>query len=240
VEWNSGPVIEQYYQAEYVLADVFYPYKSHVLLADLLFADDTIIEWSAFNTQRYNVTSIYNTEIDDAVEFGSDYNWIWQEDFDPRRDLNLSEGMLNDFLTNVSISALTLDTWRVPYPVNITEYRTTYHFCSPIKLIIPYALSLGFGLLFVGIGIWSLVANGVPATDGGFLQIVTTNTGRTEMERLIEKDKEDEEEESVREELLSMKIRYGELVDEGGVGTGHAGFGTLAETRPLGSKTSNG
>jgi hypothetical protein len=60
------------------------------------------------------------------------------------------------------------------------------------------------------------------------------------MERLIEKDKEDEEEESVREELLSMKIRYGELVDEGGVGTGHAGFGTLAETRPLGSKTSNG
>jgi hypothetical protein len=77
--------------------------------------------------------------------------------------------MLNDFLTNVSISALTLDTWRVPYPVNITEYRTTYHFCSPIKLIIPYALSLGFGLLFVGIGIWSLVANGVPATDGGFL-----------------------------------------------------------------------
>ena len=206
-------------------------------MTDPLFIDDTIIEWSAFNAQRYNVTSIYNTEIDDAVEFGNDYNWIWEEDFDPRRDLDLSEDMLNEFLTNVSISALNLDTWRVPYPVNITEYRTTYHFSRPINLIVPYALSLAFALVSIGIGIWSLMANGVPATDGGFLQVATATTGRTEMSKLIEKEEKESDEDDVREELLGMRIRYGELVDEGGIGAGLLGFGTHAETRPLGTRT---
>ncbi|KAG9186785.1 hypothetical protein G6011_09893 [Alternaria panax] len=199
---------------------------------------DKIIEWSAFNTQRFNFTSVHNTGREDPWDLASFYDQAVQETYDPRQDLNFSEAMINDFLINVSISALTLNTWHVPYLVNITEYRTTYHFSRPINLIIPYALSLGIALVFVGIGIWSLMSNGVPATDGGFLQIATTNTGRTEMERLIEKDKEDEKEGSVRSDLLNMKIRYGELVDEGGLGTGRAGFGTLAETRPLGRKTS--
>ncbi|KAL1792233.1 hypothetical protein ACET3X_009984 [Alternaria dauci] len=197
---------------------------------------NTMIEWSALNTQRYNITSVHNSGREDPWDLNSFYEQTVEENFDPRRDLNLSEAMLNEFLINVSISALTLDTWHVPYPVNITEYRTTYHFSRPINLIIPYALSLAFALVFIGIGIWSLVENGVPATDGGFLQVATTTTGRTEMAKLIESNTEEDGKEGVRKELLSMKVRYGELVDDGGVSTGRAGFGTLAETRPLGRR----
>ena len=118
------------------------------------------------------------------------------------------------------------------------EYRTTYHFSRPMNLIVPYALSLAFALVLIGIGIWSLIANGVPTADGGFLQVATATTSRTEMDKLIERDSAKNDKNGVRRELLGVRTRYGELVDDGGVSAGRAGFGTYAKTRPLGTRTS--
>ncbi|KAH8629564.1 hypothetical protein IG631_16821 [Alternaria alternata] len=222
---------------EVCLRSLFYSCERFFCMTDPLFVDNTIIEWSEFDAQRYNVTSTYNTEIDGAVEFGDDYNWTWKEEFDLRRDLDLSEDTLNEFLANMSFSLLNLDTRRVPLPVKIMEHRSTYHFSRPMNLIIPYALSLDFALVFIGIGILSLMANGVPAMDGGFLQVATATTSRTEMDKLIESDNGEDDKDGVRRQLLGMKIRYGELVDDGGVSAGRAGFGTPAETKPLGTRT---
>ncbi|KAF1842004.1 uncharacterized protein K460DRAFT_409441 [Cucurbitaria berberidis CBS 394.84] len=172
----------------------------------------TILETSVFNPRRYN-------------------NTITTHEKDPRLDLYFDETALNDYITNITISALSLNIWKSLTPVKTTEYHSTYQFSKPINLILPYALSLALALVFVGIGTWSLVHNGVPAVDGGFLQILTTTTGRTEMEKLVEAQHGDGE--GASKELLEMQIRYGELVDAEGAGTGRAGFGLVEETRLL-------
>ncbi|KAH7380144.1 hypothetical protein BKA66DRAFT_609988 [Pyrenochaeta sp. MPI-SDFR-AT-0127] len=175
----------------------------------------TILETSIFNPQRYNSSRYANS----------------LSGLDPRTDLVFNQASLNDFLANVTISALSLDTWKEFRPINTTNYRATYKFSKPLNLIVPYVLSLAFTLVFTGIGTWSLLQNGVSATDGGFLHVVAATTGRTEMERVIVEHHVTGE--SVPKEVLNMKIRYGELVDGEGVGTGRAGFGMLEETRPL-------
>ena len=85
----------------------------------------------------------------------------------------------------------------------------------------------------MGIRIWSLNQNGVSAIDGGFLQVMTTTTGRTNMEELTIAHKRYIDGDNVPRELLDLKVRYGELVDDEGVCTGIAGFGTMEETKML-------
>jgi hypothetical protein len=177
----------------------------------MLRTDPSILANSVFSAQRYNPSD--------------------SSEFDPRKSLSLSEDTINAYLLNVSISALSLNTWRSPTPVNVTDYRTIYHFSAPMNLVLPYALSIVFALVFVVIGIWALVLNGVPAVHGGFLQIMTATRGRTEMERVVV-------EQCVKgnvmpKELLDLEIRYGVLVDGDGVSTGREGFGTVEETTPL-------
>ena len=60
---------------------------------------------------------------------------------------------------------------------------------------------------------------------------MTATTGRTKMENLVRAQHIDKD--SLPKDLLDLKIRYGELLDEEGVGTGVAGFGTEEETKLL-------
>lgn len=62
---------------------------------------------------------------------------------------------------------------------------------------------------------------------------MTTNVGRTKVEDLIMEHYVSHNRDSVPGVLLDLKIRYGELIDENGVGKGVAGFGTEEETRML-------
>jgi hypothetical protein len=151
--------------------------------------------------------------------------------FQPNIELVFTKALLNNYLANVTISALTLNTWKENMSVNATEFRNTYRFSEPLNLILPYSLSLAITLFFVGIRTWSLLQNGVSAADGGFLQIMKSTTDRTEMEDLVVKDNAESSFASKR--LLELKIRYGELNDAEGVGTGRAAFGMEGETRPL-------
>ncbi|OAL55276.1 hypothetical protein IQ07DRAFT_627422, partial [Pyrenochaeta sp. DS3sAY3a] len=161
----------------------------------------SLLARSTFNTQRYNDTS------------GVSY------EFNPE-DWTINEQSINDYLTNVTISTLSLDLGRNKTAVNVTEYRTIYEFSAPLNLIVPYALSYAIALAFVTIGIWSLHQNGVPAIDGGFLQVMSSTVGRTQMEDLVIASQRSGGKGGKNQDLLDMKIRYGELVDEGGEGTG--------------------
>jgi hypothetical protein len=154
-----------------------------------------------------------------------------ENNFQPNIHLEFTQALLNQYLINVTLSALSLDTWTERKTITTAQYHNTYHFSSPLNLILPYALSLGAALIFVGIGTWSLLQNGASAADGGFLQIMKSTTGRTEMEELVIKD--NAEGKFASQELLDLKVRYGELVDTDGVSTGRAAFGTEGETRPL-------
>ncbi|KAH7123927.1 hypothetical protein B0J11DRAFT_325563 [Dendryphion nanum] len=125
-----------------------------------------MIQASACNPQRYNTTAFASY-------------------FDPRTDLNITEATLNAFITSVTILALRLQTWTSLAPVNITEYRTVWHFSEHMLLVLPYALACGFALILPLIGTWALLENGVPAVDGGFLQVMTSTRGRAEMEKRV-------------------------------------------------------
>jgi hypothetical protein len=157
-------------------------------------------------------------------------NSVW----DPRYNLSITEDLLNSVLTNLTFSAISLGIWWDMVPVTTTRYRSTYSFTNPLNLILPYSTCLAAATLFAAIAIWSLWRNGIPAADGGFLQIMTATRGNTEMERLVLRERLITIE-NMSVELKDLRIRYGELVGEDvlGVDGRRLGFGTEEETVSL-------
>jgi hypothetical protein len=195
-------------------------------------SDSTILESSVFNCYWYNISYSYNvTEYYSVIISDPGIHSKKLERFEPSRDLVFTEAKLNDYITNVTISALSLNTWKERIPVNTTEYRSTYHFSAYMNLILPYTFSLAFAFVFVSIGTWSFLQNEASAANGGFLQIMMSTTGRTKMEEQV--IRHNVEGKGQRKELLDMKIRYEKLVDDKGMSMGRAAFGTVGETIPL-------
>ncbi|KAF2745377.1 hypothetical protein M011DRAFT_479202 [Sporormia fimetaria CBS 119925] len=169
--------------------------------------------------------------------------------FDPR-NLAINTTSINALLTNITISSLRLGVQTAPIPVTISTLRNIYSFSDRITFFLPYGLCLGFAVIYVVIGIRALLLNGVPSTDGGFLQIMVSTRGRTVMEDLVLKHGVVGTR-NLPKELLEMKVRFGELmeaVEEIPMGAGSAGdglsprrlrptrtvtFGTVDETVPL-------
>ncbi|KAH9872612.1 hypothetical protein J1614_005005 [Plenodomus biglobosus] len=154
--------------------------------------------------------------------------------YDPRTDLDITEDLLNSVLTNITLSAITLGTWWDMVPVTTTRYRSTYSFANPFNLILPYSICLTAATIFVAISIWSLWQNGIPAADGGFLQIMIATRGNTAMERLVLQERPIGID-NISDELKSLKVRYGELATEEapGIEGRRLGFGTAEETLSL-------
>lgn len=97
----------------------------------------------------------------------------------------------------------------------------------------PYGLSLGLTLLSIVFGLNALRLNGISATDGGFLQIMMTTTGDTEMSRKVQAGSLGGSGNAPKE-LLELKVRFGELVCGEGTASGKKyGFGTTEETEVL-------
>lgn len=63
------------------------------------------------------------------------------------REAVITDDLLNEYITNVTISALSLNTWQQLVSVTTTKWRNTYDFSEPLNLILPYALSLTFALI---------------------------------------------------------------------------------------------
>jgi hypothetical protein len=149
---------------------------------------------------------------------------------DSKVELNITEAAINESLTNITFSLLSLGLYTDDTTVQATELRSTYDFSQPINLILPYALCLAAGLGIVIMGLVALKHNGVPATDG-FIQIMLATRGRTELERLVlEKALVDAD--TATRELGDLKIRYGKLVVSSKSPRIYS-FGTVNETTSL-------
>jgi hypothetical protein len=130
---------------------------------------------------------------------------------------NLTQNTISEYIRNLSISAIPIDVRIAELPVHDYRYKTVYYFSSPISAAPLYSLCLLFAAIFIGIGIWSLVENGISAADGGILQVMTATARRTKMEDLTRAQNFDQV--RLPEELLDLKIRYRELLDVDGIGT---------------------
>jgi hypothetical protein len=177
-----------------------------------------LLDGTIFDTQRFNPMNNY-----DELDF-----------FDINNSYNITEDILNEVLTNITLSAISLGTWSDMVNVTTTRYQSTYSFANPLNLILPYSVCLAAAALFAAIAIWSQWQNGIPAADNGFLQIMMATRGNTEMERIVLRERLMTIE-NMSAELKSLKVRYGELVGEDvlGVEGRRVGFGTVEETVSL-------
>ncbi|TVY34964.1 hypothetical protein LOCC1_G008078 [Lachnellula occidentalis] len=151
--------------------------------------------------------------------------------------LSISQDMINEALANITLSTMyTLPIWNTTVEAKTTTYINIYSLTSPLNLYLPYALCLALAIPFLLLGANSLRLNGVPAIDGGFIQILTTTTGNRGLENAAAGGCLGGSENAPRE-LMDMKIRFGELVgpDDGGDkgGVKRAGFGTEDEVVSL-------
>jgi hypothetical protein len=143
--------------------------------------------------------------------------------------------LLNDFLLNITLSAMTDFGWWTSNDTAVTQWQTinAYNFSKPLNLIIPYFLCLFLAIPILAIGGFALRQNGVSATDGGFTQLITTSTGSAELEKLAAGGCLGGDE-NVPNGLKELRIRFGELVGDRKEGlVRRAGFGTVEETISL-------
>ncbi|RPA73161.1 hypothetical protein BJ508DRAFT_366868 [Ascobolus immersus RN42] len=128
--------------------------------------------------------------------------------------LNVTPSLLEEAFRNVTVSLpmLNIDGWETEVPIIIKEWTNVYEF-EPLRLLVPYALAIPLTLAFTIVRLIALYSNGVPAKGNSFLQIVTT-TSAAESSVLREKAALCFEggEQNFSEELLGLKLKYGELV----------------------------
>lgn len=128
------------------------------------------------------------------------------------------EKMANELLINTTISALALNKrFRV---VNGTETRAfnVYRFKNKLAFFIPYGLSIGLGIPIIALGLLSFYIHnqGTSAISGGFLQLLMTTTGRTDLDDMVFKHSATMGGyENVSDELKAVEVRFGELIKVG-------------------------
>lgn len=145
----------------------------------------------------------------------------------------ITQDALNDYLFKVTTSAmLAYGRWNTTTNATVLETINVYTFSQPLNLVLPYFITLFISIPFIILGSYALIANGVSATDGGFVQIIATTTGSPALDNaaaggcLGGND-------NVVQELKDLKIRFGELVGRKPGNVKLAGFGTDDEIIPL-------
>jgi len=134
---------------------------------------------------------------------------------------------LNEMLQNVTLSLMNnFGIWTREVEATQSTLRNVYSFSNKLNLLLPYYVTLLVALPLLVIGGWSMRENGVTATDGGFLQILTT-TSRSEQLRQAAAAGSLGGEENVPEELKELKIMFGKLI--GDKGDRGVGFGVADE-----------
>jgi hypothetical protein len=175
------------------------------------------LKGSALHTNRFNNSLEGDKSSDPYPRNYGHFNAV--------TDINPTEDLLNELVYNINLSALSLGTWEKDVPVTTTSYRNTHQFSHRNNLVMPYSICLGVAMIFAIVALWSLHQNGIPAADGGFLQVMMATRGGTQMERLVLKHR-NMAVEDISKELGDLKVRYGELVSQEKI----LGFGTVNET----------
>lgn len=92
-------------------------------------------------------------------------------------DLVIDQDVLNKILQNITLTLMnSFNSWKTEVNTTTSTFRNVYSFSNRLNLLLPYYLSLIVALPLLVIGGVCLHHNGVSATDGGFLQILTTTS----------------------------------------------------------------
>lgn len=123
--------------------------------------------------------------------------------------------------------------WNTSANVTVLSVVNVYSFSRPLNLIIPYFLTLLLSLPFIILGGIALFNNGVSAMDGSFIQILSTSTGSSIIDKAAAGGCLGGNE-SVPDELKELRIRFGELIGRDDTASvKRAGFGVEGEVRAL-------
>lgn len=149
----------------------------------------------------------------------------------------ITQDLLKEMLMNVTMSTITAyGFWNTTVNATIDNFINVYRFSRPLNLIVPYSASLLLALPFIVLGLWALYQNGVPATDGGFIQLITTSTESRSVQNAAAGGCLGAGE-NAPPSLKKLRVRYGEVIgseeDRKGRLVRRAGFGTEDEIRPL-------
>ncbi|KAH8597659.1 hypothetical protein B0O99DRAFT_508321 [Bisporella sp. PMI_857] len=147
---------------------------------------------------------------------------------------NITQDLINEYLFNLTLSIMTAyGQWKTTVNATQSISINIYTFSQPLNLILPYFISLGITLPFIFVGFLALLKNGVSATDGSFMQIITTSTGSAILDRAAAGGCLGGDE-SVPKELKDLRIKFGEIISRGDPGTvKRAGFGAEGEVTNL-------
>ncbi|KAK2770347.1 hypothetical protein FQN53_005571 [Emmonsiellopsis sp. PD_33] len=154
----------------------------------------------------------------------------------PTLSFKVTEDLLNSALMNVTTSLINAyGRWETSTDVTNRESINVYVLSRPINLYLPYGLGLLLALPFILLGGLALRHNGVSARDHGFVQLVTTTTASSKLNTAAAGGCLGGYENMPRQ-LMDMKIRFGEIVDQSADGSSvvrRAGFGAEDEVVPL-------
>ncbi|KAF2095130.1 hypothetical protein NA57DRAFT_79617 [Rhizodiscina lignyota] len=147
----------------------------------------------------------------------------------------VTQDILNEMLANITLSAISLGLWKETTQVTQNLTNTVYVLSRPLNIALPYGLLLGLALPFLGLGLWSLYANRVPAQDGGFFQILVTTSGSEQLHHAAAKSGGLSGATNVPQEVRDLKVRFGEFIEgrEKDRVVPMAGFGTRDEVRVI-------
>lgn len=165
------------------------------------------------------------------------YSFPFDQEIDPPISFTVKEDLVNRVFGDYIVSMIpAFAAWNETINVTSFDSYNVYSYSSPADVWISYGLCLFFSLISIVLGSWALHENGIPATDGGFIQLLSTTTGSSKLQRAAAM-KCLGGGQDLPKSLTGLKIRYGELVDmqveHGGEVMRRAGFGAEDEDAPL-------
>jgi hypothetical protein len=181
-----------------------------------------------------------NKTIIDMTEFNTNLNYdLGDEAGGSGPNYDITQDHLNQALFNLTLAiGYQIGYWNISTIISTTQMVNKYTFATPRNFYIPYGLLLILSIPILVLAMISLYQNGVPAEDGGFVQVLMTTRGNKDLDRLAASGCLGGSN-NVPEALKDMKLRFGALVSVESESTGEvdgivrAGFGGRGEVQPL-------
>jgi hypothetical protein len=131
----------------------------------------------------------------------------------PHFDVDLAKQLL----INTTISALSLNKNIDTVLGTVTRAFNVYRFRNRLSFFLPYSLCVGLAVPIILLGLVAFYTKNekTSAITGGFLQLLMTTTGRTQLEKLVMGSASMGGYENVTDELKAAEITFGELIDVG-------------------------
>ena len=176
----------------------------------------------------------------DMTEFNTNPNYNFDNvDFGSGPSYNITPDHLNQALFNLTLAiGYQIGYWNISTIISTTQMVNKYTFATPRNFYIPYGLVLILSIPILVLAMISLYQNGVPAEDGGFVQVLMTTRGNKDLDRLAAAGCLGGSN-NVPKALKDMELRFGALVSVESESTAEvdgivrAGFGGRGEVQPL-------